>query len=263
MHFVSVRVRDDNLMYLFFDDAVAVSVDAFDPRAIVHALGCDFARQQYTAAEIMALAQTRPPRALAYALTTHGHIDHAGGNPALRSLRPDTVFVSRQTSCSELQAGIFTVRSLPTPCHTRDSVSFLVTANDGQGCSPDPRGCGEDQEYGAAPVFRARTYLLTGDFLFRLGCGKFFEGTARDFLGSLDTVLNSCADSTLLLYGHDYNSTNRRFASKFFTGLPAEFFLRLSQEKKYNPFMNYAETGIPGSPEEVVGELRRQKDAFQ
>lgn len=267
MHFITIRVRKDNLMYLFFDDTTAFAVDAFDANAVVHALGCDFARQQYTAAEIRGLGTTRPPRGLVYALTTHGHPDHAGGDSRLRALSPGTEFISYHSThhCSVLQMGPYTIKSLFTPCHTVDSVSFLVTVGGfsgrAQGGSDQEHGIG-DQEYGMLPIFTSRDYLLTGDFLFRLGCGKFFEGTGRDFLGSLAVVYESCCDETLLLYGHDYNSTNRRFAAQFFERLPTEFFLRLSDEKRHNPFMCYGRTGVAGTPEEAVSELRRRKDAF-
>ncbi|KAI4292822.1 hydroxyacylglutathione hydrolase [Pancytospora philotis] len=256
MHFVVIRVREDNHMYLFYTGASAFAVDAYDPRAIVHALGCDFDRQFYTAAEILALPAARAPRQLVYALTTHSHFDHAGGDPRLAELLPGTVFLNHASmeDLSTARVGCYEITGIRTPCHTACSLSFLVSVDE------DSRPADSLPD-----VFCARHYLLTGDFLFRLGCGRFFEGTAADFVRSLDALCAHCPDSALVLYGHDYSATNRRFAAQFLAVPGAPLFLTLGEEKRHNPFINWAETGVlPGhAREEVIAELRRMKDAFK
>lgn len=243
MEFISICVRKDNLMYLFYTDSMAFSVDPSVPEAIMHALGCQFDRRIYTAAEIMEITPSIPARRLFYSFTTHGHYDHAGGDEQLHALSSETEFVSHESvkhGCI-ISTGPYSITCLHTPCHTKCSMCFLVSRE------------------GAL----AR-YLLTGDFIFKLGCGRFFEGTSSEFLRSVAVVYKYCTDETVLLYGHDYYETNLAFASQFY---PIEntsaFFLPLGKEKKYNPFLNYKEVGIEGTPEEIIAELRRRKDEFK
>lgn len=243
--FISIRVREDNLMYLFFADDVAFSVDSFSPRAIEHALSCTFDKQNYTEREIMKLSPCVRRRQLKCALTTHGHFDHAGGNEELAKLSPGTRFVDCKAVEDGQSLGLppFSIMVLKTPCHTLDSVCYYVT-----------RGC--------------RKYLLTGDYLFKLGCGRFFEGTPELFLSSLKKLIGNVSDDTLMLYGHDYCSTNRRFAEQFYPVRGCDdFFLTFGQERRFNPFLNHKNCTIPGkggqSDEEVIGILRSMKDSFR
>ena len=48
LDFISIRVREDNLMYLFFNDKYAFSFDSFLPKVILHALDCEFTFQNYS-----------------------------------------------------------------------------------------------------------------------------------------------------------------------------------------------------------------------
>ena len=57
--FISIRVRDDNLMYFFYDDNFAFSFDAYSPEAILYALSCDFDKQNYLENEIFLLEKTK------------------------------------------------------------------------------------------------------------------------------------------------------------------------------------------------------------
>ncbi|ELA40719.1 uncharacterized protein VICG_02245, partial [Vittaforma corneae ATCC 50505] len=116
-NFIAIRVRKDNLMYLFFDKDAAFSVDSFAPRTILHALSCEFTRNYYLESEILQLKKTRNNRKLAYALTTHRHRDHSGGNEELKRLSPDTVFIDYGNR-QEISLPSFTVKPVHTPCHT-------------------------------------------------------------------------------------------------------------------------------------------------
>ena len=53
--------------------------------------------------------------------------------------------------------------------------------------------------------------LLCGDTLFSLGCGRLFEGTPAQMLGSLDR-LSLLPGETLVCGGHEYTEANGRFA---------------------------------------------------
>lgn len=78
-----------------------------------------------------------------------------------------------------------TVRAISTPCHTQDSICyFLEDTKDTQTQDGSPR--------------RA---VFTGDTLFISGCGRFFEGDARQMLASL-TKLSTVPDDTLIYNGH-------------------------------------------------------------
>ncbi|KAI5172954.1 hydroxyacylglutathione hydrolase [Pancytospora epiphaga] len=249
MHFISIIVRKDNLMYLFFDELSAFSVDAFNPKAILHALSCDFKKQLYTEREILELPKTRKSRILSHTLTTHNHQDHSGGNETLRAMSPDTTFISSWTGTqpySVLKIGSYSITSIPTPCHTECSYTYLVHA-------PKPTE--------NSTIYSSDYYLLTGDFLFRLGCGRFFYGNSKMFLNSLRNVLNNAPDSAILLYGHDYNESFSKFVSMFYDPLPAGFWLSLAEEKEYNPFINYQRACGDVNGEVAIKKLRDMRDA--
>ena len=98
--------------------------------------------------------------------------------------------------------------------------------------------------------------LFSGDTLFRLGCGRLFEGTFEQMKGSLDKILN-LPDDTLVYCGHEYTMSNAKFCKSLvynnvedldasileITNLRNQreptipFFL--GQDKKLNPFLRY------------------------
>jgi hydroxyacylglutathione hydrolase len=55
--------------------------------------------------------------------------------------------------------------------------------------------------------------LFTGDTLFSAGCGRIFEGTPEQMYHSLNDVIGSCPDETLVYCGHEYTLNNLRFAA--------------------------------------------------
>ncbi len=98
--------------------------------------------------------------------------------------------------------------------------------------------------------------LFSGDTLFRLGCGRIFDGTFEQMKNSLDKIIN-LPDDTLVYCGHEYTLSNANFCKsliynnieeldtciKEITNLRKQnkptipFFL--GQEKKLNPFLRY------------------------
>lgn len=244
-NFIAIRVRKDNLVYLFFDEDVAFSVDSIAPQAILHALSCEFTRNYYLESEILELEKIKKSRKLVYALTTHHHKDHSGGNKELKELSPDTIFIS-YSNMQDVSLPSFTIKPVHTPCHTSDSVCYLV--------NNVPSGA---------------KYVLTGDFLFKLGCGKFFEGSAKVFNESLSRLLKEADDSSIMLCGHDYYAVNKRFTEQFYPVEGCEeFFSTLKEEKQYNPFFNPQKTVSEKdsgrkSLEKRLEELRELKDNFE
>ena len=55
--------------------------------------------------------------------------------------------------------------------------------------------------------------VFTGDTLFVAGCGKFFEGNAKDMLKSMDEFLKLPID-TKIFCGHEYTLSNFEFCMK-------------------------------------------------
>ena len=131
---------------------------------------------------------------LRYILLTHHHTDHIGGVPDLLEHFDATVFgpadvripfvhrVCREgdrVQLPELNAGF---RVLEIPAHTRSHIAF----------------------YGENALF-------SGDTLFSVGCGRFFEGTAVDMQKSLDKLTSLPADTNNYC-AHEYTQANCAFA---------------------------------------------------
>ena len=193
---LEVPLLSDNWCYMLVDHESA-SVAAVDP--------CDAER---VIDELKAL--TRRWRAmhgrdlvLRAVLTTHKHLDHAGGNDALAAHFGATLRVvgardELVQACNHplddgdvFTLGATTVTGLLTPCHTPGHMCFLI----------------ESKVCNQAPV------LFTGDTLFVGGCGRFFEGNAEQMQHNLGTTIASLPGSCRLFCGHEYTLDNLQFAS--------------------------------------------------
>ncbi len=208
---------------------------------------------------------------LRYILLTHHHADHTGGVTALLEHYDATVFGPdddripfvhqhcREGDSVHLPELGAEFRVLEVPAHTRSHIAF----------------------YGEGVLF-------SGDTLFSLGCGRFFEGTAQDMQNALDklaalpaTTLNYCA--------HEYTQSNCAFALEVEPDNPALLAraneidrLRdagkitlptsLEDELATNPFLRTRENSVvkaarrrdPGSTPGVatMGVIRAWKDRF-
>ncbi len=131
---------------------------------------------------------------LRYILLTHHHPDHIGGVPELLEQYDAQVFAPaderirfKHQVCMEGDQVVLAdlnakFRILEIPAHTRSHIAFYN-----------------------------ENILFSGDTLFSVGCGRFFEGTATDMQTSMDK-LAALPANTLNYCGHEYTQANCEFA---------------------------------------------------
>jgi hydroxyacylglutathione hydrolase len=131
-------------------------------------------------------------------LITHHHFDHINGLTELLKTFP------------KLQVWAPEDQRIPHPCH-RAIPAKAITINTFPGSfevlstpgHTKPHLCYFNQELEA---------LFCGDTLFSAGCGRLFEGTAKEMLNSLKT-LKELPRTTKIYPAHEYTEQNLRFAS--------------------------------------------------
>lgn len=253
---------DDNFGYLVLDKtsgAIAVIDGADGKRAIAHLMLCQSlwkgengdVSPSSTAGPLQgdenafmlgwtqtqihqlrsSLAETLSMPHLAVVLSTHRHMDHAGGNAYIQSVFP-TVRV--MVGCKEgstagdvserIALGGTMLTLVAAPCHTRDSAIIIA--------QPMPHVGGGGPEASAiesltpADAPSGTLSAFTGDTLFVGGVGKFFEGDAAQMHAILSHHAHDgdrprpgplCASSlpghALVFPGHEYAVDNLSFAA--------------------------------------------------
>jgi hydroxyacylglutathione hydrolase len=205
---------------------------------------------------------------LTHILNTHHHLDHTGGNLALKEAFGAQVVGPGKDAAripgidvgvTEKSGWRFAdreVRVLEVPGHTRGAITFVIEGN-----------------------------AFTGDTLFAMGCGRLFEGDPPTMWASL-SKLKALPSETRIYCGHEYTENNGRFAltlepdnrllqdrmravtqarQRGETTMPSTMAL----ERETNPFLR------PDAPEvrktlgmeaaesvAVFAEMRRRKDVF-
>lgn len=205
-------------------------------------------------------------------INTHHHRDHAGGNiklrdypdfamadssqmPIIGGARCDGVSKTPQDGES-FQIGDIKVKACYTPCHTQDSICWYM-------------------EDGTEKV------VFTGDTLFHGGCGRFFEGTAKDMHNALNVVLAALPDDTRVYPGHEYTKANVKFAISVSDSNAVKHLHQFAEEhketqgkftikdeKEHNVFMRVDDPVIQKAtgetdPVKVMGALREMKNSFK
>jgi hydroxyacylglutathione hydrolase len=205
---------------------------------------------------------------LTHILNTHHHLDHTGGNLALKQdFGAEVVGPQKDagripgidTGVDEASGWEFAgrkVQVLEVPAHTRGAITFVIEGN-----------------------------AFTGDTLFAMGCGRLFEGDPAMMWGSLSKLMR-LPDATRIYCGHEYTQNNGRFAltlepgnaalearmkevkaarAKGATTMPSSMGL----EKATNPFLRVDSPeirktlGMENSDDVALfGEIRRRKDRF-
>lgn len=201
---------------------------------------------------------------------THHHGDHIDGIPELRAATGAMV-VGAEADAHRLppldlalpDEGAFTlgrhgVETFPVPGHTVGHIAFSI------------------------PTARL---VFTGDSLMSAGCGRLFEGTPAQMWSSLQRIARLHPD-TLVCSGHEYTTSNIRFALTLEPGNPDLISrskrvaaarevdrptvpVTLSEELATNPFLraHRAEVksaiGLPhASDTDAFAEIRARKDRF-
>ncbi len=168
----------DNYIWMLHDGHQAVVVDPGDSAPVVQAL-------QRLGLQLKAI------------LVTHHHADHVGGVDALRDATGAVVYGPARERIPEplvrlAQGDMVDVLGLrfaviDVPGHTAGHIAYYCTAFEG------------------APL------LFCGDTLFSGGCGRLFEGTPAQMLGSLDELAALPGD-TRVCCTHEYTLSNLKFA---------------------------------------------------
>ena len=213
-------------------------------------------------------------------LITHHHADHIGGLAQLQQHWPNLpihaphdarigIATHRVGDGDAVQVGDWRFDVLEIPGHTRSHIAFhsaRISNISGGGL------------------------LFCGDTLFSLGCGRLFEGTPEQMLGSLERLAALPGD-TRVCCTHEYTASNAAFALTVDPDNPA---LReraaevrtlraaskptlpstLALEMATNPFLRCDSPAVrdavaarlghmPADRIETFAELRRWKDIFR
>ncbi|CDO62714.1 cytosolic glyoxalase II [Plasmodium reichenowi] len=184
-----VPVLNDNFSYVIIDEKTkkAASIDPVEPDKVLK-------RIETTNVE------------LEYVLCTHHHYDHSGGNIRMRELKQNIKVVGSAYEPTPgvnekvydgqiIRLGELNIKAIHAPCHTKGHILYYVYKTD--------EAKQEDHKY--------KPILFTGDTLFIAGCGRFFEGSAKDMFKNIEKVKNMRKE-TLIYCGHEYTLNNLRFA---------------------------------------------------
>ncbi|GFU24704.1 hydroxyacylglutathione hydrolase, mitochondrial [Nephila pilipes] len=240
-------------MYILTDNYLkfGIAVDPVEPEKILHVL-------EKEEIELKAV------------ITTHHHLDHAGGNKRISEMVKNLSIYGGDERIESLTEKVchsetivienLLIKCLHTPCHTSGHVCYFIAGD----TSREP-------------------ICFTGDTLFIGGCGRFFEGSAKDMLQSLD-ILSTLPSNTKFYCGHEYTLNNLKFALSVEPNNEAtlqklevvEEKLKRNQptvpstigeELKYNPFLRLDKNTVQlhtneVTPEAVLAVLRKLKDNF-
>ncbi|KAI8998260.1 putative hydroxyacyl glutathione hydrolase [Gaertneriomyces semiglobifer] len=255
MKITPIPCLGDNYSYLIIDDLgtnKAAVVDPVEPHKVLPVVD-------------------KSGAALTGIITTHHHLDHAGGNEELLRNRSglkvwggdDRIYGLTDNVRDEqkFKMGNLEVTPLFTPCHTSGSICFYVV---------DPKS-------GEKAVF-------TGDTLFIAGCGRFFEGGAKEMHEALIDTLGKLPKDTKVYCGHEYTKSNLKFAQHvepsnevvtqklvWCDSHPCTVPSTIGEEFEINPFMRVNMPAVrkaaglsdDASAIEVMGTLRTMKNQFK
>ena len=174
---------------------------------------------------------------LNYIFITHHHNDHTSGVAGLVKAYPEvkvfspsklnSISVNLISDGNTITTNLNEFEVIHAPGHTLDHIILCDQKNN---------------------------LIFVGDVLFRLGCGRVFEGTLEQMHNSLTKLLN-LSDKMLVYCGHEYTLNNIKFLEHIFKknkilesakkNIISDLSLNkrsipfhLGDEKKYNHFLN-------------------------
>jgi len=205
---------------------------------------------------------------LNYIFITHHHSDHTSGVAGLVNAYPEvkifspsklnSISVNLISDGNTITTNLNEFEVIHAPGHTLDHIILCDQKNN---------------------------LIFVGDVLFRLGCGRVFEGTLEQMHNSLKKILN-LSDKMLVYCGHEYTLNNIKFLEHIFKKnkllenakkyIISDLSLNkrsipfhLGDEKKYNPFLNQnCEMALELRSENSYSDfeffryLREEKDSF-
>lgn len=133
---------------------------------------------------------------LTHILNTHHHGDHVGGNMDLKEA----------TDCIIVGAGVDAKRIPGIDVEVGDGDTFMFGRAEATIYFTPGHTTGHICYH-----FAKEKILFAGDTLFAMGCGRLFEGTAKEMWKSLDTLRNLPGD-TVVYCAHEYTEANGKFA---------------------------------------------------
>ena len=135
---------------------------------------------------------------LNYIFITHHHSDHTSGVADLVKAYPEvkvfspselnSISVNLISDGNTITTNLNEFEVIHAPGHTLDHIILCDQKNN---------------------------LLFVGDVLFRLGCGRVFEGTLEQMHNSLTKLLN-LSDKMLVYCGHEYTLNNLKFLEHIF-----------------------------------------------
>jgi len=212
------QLKDNYSYLLHHDNSLAIVIDPADDEKIINALESKKLK-------------------LDSIFITHHHIDHTSGVLGLMKKFPHAQIYSPSELSSLKINNISNNNKVATPINEFDIFS-----------AP-----GHTLDHVVLCDFKNKL-LFVGDVLFRLGCGRVFEGTLDQMHDSLNKILN-LSDDMKVYCGHEYTLNNLMFLEDVFrenidlekvkkqiledletTNRTIPFVL--GDEKKVNPFLN-------------------------
>ena len=266
LNIVAIPAFSDNYIWCIFD--------AQSKKAIVVDPGSSKDVQDFLSTENLSLEAI---------LITHHHPDHIGGVNQLKQTYPANVYGFGQSNLPFIDHPLSdgdefsllgcTFTTIEVPGHTLDHIAFYSHGNND---------------------FHVKPWLFCGDTLFSGGCGRLFEGTAKQMHNSL-LRLSQYPAETEIYCAHEYTLSNLEFARSL---MPNNMDLKnyqthchqlrnqlkptipttIDTELKINPFLRVADNEIihelnlskkdtdihefKKHPELVFAAVRRAKDTF-
>ncbi|MFS8796270.1 hydroxyacylglutathione hydrolase [Synechococcus sp. R70.1] len=252
MRILQLPALRDNYIYLLYDPETATAA-VVDPAVAEPVLD----KLAELGAEVVAI------------FNTHHHHDHVGGNRQLLERYPRAAVYGSQADRGRIPGQTVELRAGETVEFAGRQATVLFVPGHTRGH--------------VAYYFPESGDLFCGDTLFAGGCGRLFEGTPEQMVGSLDQ-LRQLPEATRVWCAHEYTLNNLRFALTVDGDNPdlqARYqqvaALRqagsptvpstIGEERRTNPFLRWdqpalqAATGVQ-DPVQVFARLRGMKDQF-